>query len=497
MATPRQTKPAAHPVSQDDRAAGLRLVREGALYVLAAFLLRAGNFLLIPLYLNLLTPEQYGAFGVVRHLANVLVPIVVVAQAHSVLRLGVDVEGEPDARERLLGSVVTWVLAASGLWIGLAALAWPLLSRWVPGVPLWPLGLAGLAVVAGQALFQVSQAWLRHERRAKEHTTVALLRWLVLVAAIAVFLPLLGLGATGLLLSLAISFAAAALIGLRGVIGLKTLGIHGPSLRASLLYGLPLLPHALASVLFQAGDQVLLAAYDVEGLNTAGLYLLAAQLGSTVILFADGLQRAWTPFYLREDRDRGEGGWRRVRTLSFFAVTAVGLASVTVGSLAPEIVGLVGTFSPDDWSPAGPVVPILVFGGFVRVYYLVAFAVVMGSKSASRWIAAVTVPAAGLNLWLNARWIPEHGMQGAACATAISWTLAALALGVLARRARQVPFKYGHAAVLTCLVAAALWLGAGQSLALRLAVITGFSGAAALLDWRDLWAAVRSLRAGG
>ena len=480
--------------SRDDRAAGLRLAREGALYTVGLFLLRAGNFLLIPLYLLLLTPEQFGAFGVVRQLVNVLVPLVVVGQVHSLLRLGVDAEGEPGARERLLGSVVTWILAASGLWIAVAALAWPLLSRWVPGVPLWPLGAAGLAVVAGQALFGVSQAWLRHERRAVEHTRLALLRWGVMLVAILLLLPGLGLGATGLLLSLAVSFAAAAGLGLRSVIGLKGLGVHGPSLKASLLFGLPLLPHALSSVLFGATDQVLLAALDDEGLSTAGRYLLAAQIASAVHMLALGLQSAWTPFYLREDRDREEGGWRRVRVLSFFAATAVGIAAVAVGLLGPELVALAEVFSDSEWSAAADVVPILAFSGYLHVYYLVAFTAVLGNKAASRWIAAVTVPAAGLNVWLNARWIPEHGMQGAAFATAISWALAAAALGGLARRARRVPFKYGHAAGLTILVLAALWLGVGLSLPLRLGILAGFVGAAALLDGQDLLKAARGLK---
>jgi O-antigen/teichoic acid export membrane protein len=478
---------------EDNRSAGLRLLREGFLYVLALFLLRAGNFLLIPLYLKLLTPEQYGAFGVVRHLINVLVPLVVVAQAHSVLRLGVDVEGDPDAREHLLGSVVTWILAASGLWIGLTVLAWPILTRWVPGVPLWPLGVAGLTVVVGQGLFQVSQAWLRHERRAKEHTVLALVRWAVMIGAIALFLGALKLGATGLLLSMGLSFAVASFIGLRVVVGLKTLGVHRKSLKESLQYGLPLLPHALASVLFQATDQVLLAAYDADGLNTAGLYLLAAQLTSAVHMFAQGLQKAWTPFYLREDRDRDEGGWRRVRILSFFAVAAVGGAAVSVGLFAPEVVWLAGVFSKNDWTPAAAVVPILVLGGYSRVFYLIAFAVVMGNKGVSRWIAVVTVPAAALNVFLNARWIPEHGMQGAASATVISWTVAALALGVLARKARAVPFKYVHSLVLTALVVVALWAGVGETLVYRIGVLILFVGALALLDGRDLVAAGRSL----
>ncbi len=47
------------------------------------------------------------------------------------------------------------------------------------------------------------------------------------------------------------------------------------------------------------------------------------------------------------------------------------------------------------------------------------------------------------------------------------------------------------------MVVAALVIGVGQSLPVRLAVIVGFGGALVLLDGRDLLAAVRSLRRKG
>ena len=69
------------------KSAGLRLLREGGLYTFGQLLLRGGNFLLIPLYLDLLDPVEYGAFGVVKNLVNLLVPLVIFGQTHSLLRL--------------------------------------------------------------------------------------------------------------------------------------------------------------------------------------------------------------------------------------------------------------------------------------------------------------------------------------------------------------------------------------------------------------------------
>jgi O-antigen/teichoic acid export membrane protein len=112
----------------------------------------------------------------------------------------------------------------------------------------------------------------------------------------------------------------------------------------------------------------------------------------------------------------------------------------------------------------------------------------------SRWIALTTLPAAGLNIALNAAWIPEYGMTGAAWATVTSHGLAMLGTSVLARRTRKIPFKYVRAALLLGGVATTLYLGTGQPLGVRIAAILTFGCLLFLLDGRDILAAGRSLR---
>jgi len=476
------------------KSAGLRLLREGGLYTFGQLLLRGGNFLLIPLYLDLLDPADYGAFGVVKNLVNLLVPLAIFGQTHSLLRLGVDVERDEDKRHKLLSTVVTWVLATSGILIAGAALAWPLLHDWIDGVPLWPLGAAGLAIVAGQALFNVVLAWLQSDGRAEVHTLLNGGRWFVLAAGIFLFMFVLDLRAEGILLAMAVSFAVAGAVGLWLVMDGRGLGADRSTLRATLAYGLPFLPHTIGMILFTVTDQILLAAHESEGLASAGVYLLATQLASAVYVLAMGLQKAWVPFFLREDRDREGQGWERVRLLSFFVVSMVAIAAVGVSLLAPELVLLAGLFSDNDWSAAAQVVPILVLGIFVRSYYLVAIAVVMANKRIARWIAVLTLSAAFMNIVLNLLWIPRWGTYGAAWATTVSWGAVTLGTALLSRLARKVPFKLVHALVLLGLVPAALWLGVGRSLPMRAAVMVGFLVVLAMLDGKDLRAALRTLR---
>lgn len=470
--------------------AGLRLFREGGIYTAGLVLLRAGNFLLIPLYTALLTTEEYGAVGVVMAVANLLTIVGMTSQTHALLRLGTDVEDQPEKLAVLLSTQFTWVVAATlGLTV-VAAVGWPWILPLVGGTSLWPLGVAGLATVVGSAVFQLVLSWLQFSRQARAHTTLSVVRWLVLMGVVLGLLLGAQWKAEAILTATAVSFAVGSWLGWRRLpVGVR-LGVWDARvLRETLAYGLPILPHGLAGVIFLATDRTLLAAY--HGLSAVGIYELAAKLASVVFMIAMGMQKAWIPFFFREDQDAAQHGWRRVRVLSFFAVSMVACVAVGVGLLAPELVAIAG---PDSYADAARVVPVLAGANFVRDYYLVVVAVVMANKATARWIAAATLPAAGLNIVLNTMWIPEHGVMGAAWGTAVSFGVSMMLAALLARKARRIPFKYGHALVLFALVAVTLWAGAGASLPTRLGLGVVFALGLVALDGKDLWKAAQVVR---
>lgn len=470
--------------------AGLRLFREGGIYTAGLFLLRAGNFLLIPLYTSLLTTEEYGAVGVIMAVANLLTIVGMTSQTHALLRLGTDVEGSPEQLRQLLSTQFTWVMSATLALTIVAALGWPWILPLVGGLSLWPLGVAGLATVVGSATFQLILSWLQFSRQARAHTVLSVARWLVLMVVVLSLLLGAQWKAEALLTATAVSFAVGSFLGWRTLPeGVRIGVLDRRLLREALAYGLPILPHGLAGVIFLATDRTLLAAY--HGLGAVGIYELAAKLASVVFMIAMGMQKAWIPFFFREDKEAAQHGWKRVRVLSFFAVSMVSCVAVGIGLLAPELVAIAGT---DAYADAAEVVPILAGANFMRDYYLVVVAVVMADKATARWVAAATLPAAGLNIVLNAWWIPEHGVFGAAWGTAVSFGVSVVLAGLLARRARTIPFKYMHALVLFALVCVTLWAGTGASLPVRLGLGVLFAGGLLALDGKDLWKAAKVVR---
>lgn len=450
--------------------------------------MRAGNFLLLPLYTALLTAEDYGAYSIVIRTVGVLVPLAVLGQTSALLRLSVDAKD----RYKLLETVVAWVAMWSLVVMVASLVAWPLLGDWI-GLPLWPLGAAGVAMIGFRALFNLSLTWLQSEHRAAEHTRLSVQRWGVLLIGVLVLVLGFDLGALGILIAMCISFGVGALWGLRRTLKERKPAFHADELGPSLRYGIPFVPHAMASVVLVATDQVLLAAHDEHGLGAAGIYALGANLASAVFMLAVGMQTAWAPFFLKADRDREKQGWEQVRKLSFFSMAVVACGAVGMGLMAPEAVWLAGLYSGTDWSAAAAVVPVLAVGALARAYYTTVLTVLMANKRFARWVFFVSMPAALFNGWLNLLWIPDHGLQGAAWATSCSWGLTALVTAIVARFARPVPFKYLRAGVLMALVIGTLQIGTGTHFLLRVGLGLGFAGAVLALDYRDLMAAGRSV----
>jgi len=467
---------------------GVRLAQQGALYMVGMLAMQAGNFLLLPIYTALLSTAEYGTVGLLTQGAQILVILSLAGQGPAMLKLGILDKPDAAGRAKLTGTLVSYVGAAGLLLSGGVALLWPLLQTWLDDIPLWPLGGLGLSWVASMAMFQLSLSSLQQRELARQHTTLNLQRWGLLLVGVAVFVIGLRMGAAGLLIAISLSFLGGAILAFRKLPAGTRPGFDLAVLKQSLAYGLPVLPHVLSGAVLQSADRMILA--SGPGLADVGRYTLAASLASIVLVVSTGLQRAWTPFFYRNVRDEQEHGWGDVRRLSFFSVAAVGGVAICVALGAPLLVQLVAN---PDYLAAIPVVGVLALSNFFNVFYAVAAAVIFSKTGALRLIALVTVPPALINVGLNLLFVPRWGMLGAAYATLCSSVLMVIGAWILARQARRVPFKFAKGLGVLVLVTSILWLGQDAALPGRLGLALGYVAGLLLLDFRDIVGAARSV----
>jgi len=418
-----------------------KLAGHSALYGSADVASQIVNLLLTPLYVNYLSPRDYGILAVL---------FLFSAVAKVVFRMGLDAgffrvyydQGSPEARRRLAGTVTAFAAAAGTLLFAAIALSAPLLARALLGADAagsWRLVvLAAGDVYAGVFAF-VPLALLRIEDRAGTFATLIAGRNLV-NTALKVALVVSGFGVTGVLWSdllgtLALSLALLPLLA-RGA----RPAFDGPLLREVLGFGLPKAPHGFMLQLLNLADRRILSGF--RGLAAAGVYDKGYALGAGVKFALSAFEPAWQPFvYAQIGKPEAPRTLARLVSYAWLVFTGFGLAVAVFGR---ELLVALTFTNPAFWVGA-PVVPVVVLAYLLHGLFLLT-SIGIAIEKKTRYYPVITAAAAGTNLVANFALIPPFGMLGAAWATVVSYAVMA-GLGLrFSQRVYPIAFETGRLA---------------------------------------------------
>jgi len=204
------------------------------------------------------------------------------------------------------------------------------------------------------------------------------------------------------------------------------------AIASALRFSLPLVPHALAIILLNLGDRIVLQR-DL-GSTAVARYQIAYSVGSLLLLVISILNQVWEPQILAiSDKkalpDLLAGISRRLAELLTLAVIAVALiAPIALSALAPARYGLGGLLS---------VTLITTASCLPYAWYLSHLRTLLALRRTEPlvWIAPV---AALANVGLNLLLVPRHGLVGSAWATLASYALLAGLMGTVARSRLEV-----------------------------------------------------------
>lgn len=477
---------------RDDRGrAALQLAKHTTLYTLGIAVTRFANLLLLPLYLHTLSTQDYGVLGVLEQLVQLLVILAMAGGMEALVKIGSDLAGTPEQQLRLVRTMSTWVVV-SGLTLGLiGALLWPWLGPLLGGIAFWPLALFALITVAGSAAFQALSAHLQVLGQVRAHTLYQALRTGLNVIFGVPLLLLTDLGVAALLVSASVSYWLAALALARRLrLGLRPM-VDWRLLERTLSYGVPLLPHIGAAYIFQAIDKFMLAGSDQHGLEAAGVYSVGSRIASGAMMLGLGMQRAWLPYFFKEASENRVEGWQRVRCLSFWSMAGMASFVALLSLTSAELVDLI---APSGYEAAAGVTAVLCLSTLFRTGAQTAGAAVLSTPAAYRiWLASL--PAALINVGLNAWWIPLWGVMGAAWATTVAMALNMVATAALARRVRPVPFRYLAITFVIVIASGLVVLARGLPLVARLVLCGAIPALAVTLDFGFAREQVRAILA--
>lgn len=462
------------------------LARGSILYSIGFVLPRIGSFLLLPIYVSVLSTEEFGAVALVVSVAQLSANIFRMGMDGALMRMHFD-STDPDRQNRLTATVATMTggVAAIGALIT-AVLAYAFFSMLFAGLEFLPFG-AMAAVLSFTVTFQYLPATVFRARE-EPGRFLAFTGGAFVVTAI-VTLVLLLVVRTGVIGALFGQLAGGAFVVALSVI--LVIRVGGPSIdrkiaRDALRFGLPLVPHTLSGWVLNVSDRWLLSFLLPMSASAArsaiGVYSLGYQLAYALDLLAQSFNAAWVPFFYRYGSTRlGPGIHREMTTLVVAAFAALGAALTLNATL------IVGVIAAPEYGPAADIIPILALAFVAHVFYITVVTVLFHERQTGI-LPLITAGSAAANVAVNVALIPLIGIFGAAWATLAAFSVMAIATYLAARRVYPVELAWPRLGLLFIIPIAAAGFASTRpgaltvpDVALNLALsVAGVSAAAAI-----------------
>ena len=431
-----------------------RVLRLSSIYLASDLLTRGlGLFAVLAIYAVYLSPSEYGILSVAGVVITMTTQFFALGLGGAALKFHFDLDRAK--RQEFYGTLAIFLVLVPGAMLAVAE--W--LGRHVSGVVLSNVPFSPyvqLALVIGfvnAAFATLPPQILRASERAWAYAAYNVLQFALGIGLAAWFVAAAGHGVSGALWAQLLAAIGGAVLSAFVIRGEVRLAFHPRLLRPALVYSLPLVPHFLAHWVLASSDRMILEKY--VPLAEVGVYSLAYQVASLMMLYVQGGAGGIIPVYGRLDR-KDESATKAVsRLVTYFVLVLVGVG-LAIALPGAELIRLV---MPGQYAEADRFMPWIVLAQLMMGLYLPSTCV-LNLLAGQTWkVAIATIGAALLNVALNLWLIPHYGTIAAAVTTAVAYSAMALFVFLLARGKNPVPYEYMRLGIILGSVSIAFLVG--------------------------------------
>lgn len=406
------------------------LIRHSLVYLVARGLPGLVNLAALALYSRLLSAEDFGLYSLV--VAGVSMASVIGFQWQWLV-LARWLPSRAGDSPRFLGEVLLVFLALAGVAILLGALV---VIFWHD--PIWRKLLAvAVALLVAQSWMELNLILASAQLAPARYGRMLGLRTIVAISVGAV-LAWAGWGAFGPLFGLIVGFVVAVpVFGLAPWRKVRPRWPAWPELRAQLHYGLPLIATFALSWVIASSDRVLIASLlsvEAAGQYAVGYDLTQQSLGALLAV----AQVAAYPLVVRALESGGPTvaalQMRKSAELIVTLACAGGAGLIVLsGPISSSVVG-----EPFERT-TGALVPWIALSAALMGIKTFHFDMAFHLGRNSRYLVAIGLVAALVNVVLNLVSIPRFGLLGAAYATVAAYCIGTLLSAILGKRVFTLP----------------------------------------------------------
>ncbi len=459
-----------------------RFFKHSAVYAVGNLIYRGGAFLLIPLYVNVLSPSEYGTVELYYLTSSIFQLLFASGVAHASLRYYFEYDRDEDRNAvistALIGSFFVMSVGAGALWFAAPGISQLLFAT---DTHILALRLVLCSIVL-ETSREINLAFLRARERSGFYVVVAITQLVVQVGANVTTVVVLQMGVLGIVIGNLI-----ATVSVWALLSVSFFRNHGWQLkwalfRPVLVYGAPLMLSGITEAILRSSDRYLLNVH--AGLATIGLYALAlrfAQLPMTFVL--DPFTKSFGPFRFAI-MDRADAAETYSQILRYYLFVA-SLVFVGLSAFSGELVQLV---SASSYQSAAAIVPLVLIAPTIRgVNYVMQTGIYISKQT--KYIFYINAATGLLLLGLNFTLIPRWGVYGAAIAVAISWIVKLTLTHVTSQRVHPITYDFSGTPKIVVLAIAATIAALGLPemhfallLGLKLTIVAAYVRLAIPLD---------------
>lgn len=427
------------------------------IYGTGHILARLVTFLLLPLYTNVFTAEEYGVVS----LAYVFLGFMSI-----VLKYGLDVslmkkyiQSTGDDRTAFFSTAYISLIITSFCFAGLFSVFADKLSPLILDVE-YPRFIVYIGwILCFDILWSMSQLILRAEEKPVKYIVLSMANVISMLILNLYFVLKLNLGVEGVLVSNLIVSAGLFLCTLPIVFHHFSLKHYSKTHWQKLMtFGLPFLPAGIFSMLMEIADRYILK--WLTDMETVGLYSAGYKLGMLMMLAVMGFNMGWQPYFLKAG-EQNKPVFSRIATYVFSAFGYLWLLLYLWKDTIVQLkIGGITFYGEAFWSSTS-IVPVIALGYWFHGVYIVQ---IPGLYLQERSNILMLIRACGalVNVALNFALIPYYGAMGAAWATCISFAVMAVLIFFFNRK--WFPMQYEWKRLLLIIISITLIYSASQYL---------------------------------
>ena len=303
------------------------------IYGLGNILNRAITFLLLPLYINMMTPSEYGALNLIYPFLALMNVVYMYGLDAGFMRFFIP-EKDTGRRQQIFSVVYISILGSTTLITSVLFFAGsPLASLILGQDPATEFFALAFIILAIDGLAFMPVLYYRSIQKPLRYVSIIFSEVLVNLSLNILFVGFYGWGLKGVLLANIFSSSIKLLFAFPAIIKNLSFQWNVKLWKDIMKFGLPTVPAVLFAMVVALGDRFLIKYF--LGQEVVGVYSAGYKIGMIMALVVTAFRFAWHPFFLSiADQDNAKETFARILTLYLIVGSFIFL---TISLLAPPV----------------------------------------------------------------------------------------------------------------------------------------------------------------